>query len=164
MIGLETQDRDAHFMARALDAARAAEARGEVPVGAVLVIDDAVIASGANAPIAGHDPTAHAEIAALRAAAARLGNYRLTGSTLYVTLEPCCMCVGAIIHARVGRLVFGASDPKSGAAGSVFDLARAPQHNHRLAVTGGVLAEEAAELLRSFFRARRKDGSAVHED
>lgn len=154
---------DEHYMSLALTAAREAEARGEVPVGAVLVVDGEIIATAGNGPISGHDPTAHAEIAVLRAGAARRENYRLTGSTLYVTLEPCCMCVGAMIHARVRRLVFGAVDPKSGAAGSVFDLAQAPEHNHRLEVSGGVLAEECGRLLQSFFRARRRKGSVVHE-
>ena len=145
-------------MQLALEGARAAQARGEVPVGAVLVdADGNVIASAGNAPIAGPDPTAHAEVVALRAAARALGNYRLPGTTLYVTLEPCCMCVGAMIHARVGRLVFGAADPKGGAAGSVFALAQSPAHNHRMEVAGGVLADECADLLQSFFRARRKE-------
>ena len=142
-------------MERALALAREATAAGEVPVGAVLVRDGALVAEGRNRPIADHDPTAHAEIVALRAAGRRLANYRLPGTTLYVTLEPCTMCVGALVHARVQRLVFGAPDPRTGAAGSVIDLARAPFHNHRLAVTGGVLAEASAELLRDFFRRRR---------
>lgn len=151
-------------MQRALAAARDAEMAGEVPVGAVLVVGDAVVAAAGNAPIGTHDPTAHAEIRVLREAAAVLGNYRFSNATLYVTLEPCCMCVGAMIHARVSRLVFGTSDPKSGAAGSVFDLARAPEHNHRMEVAGGVLADESARLLRSFFRARRRRGSAANEN
>jgi tRNA(adenine34) deaminase len=154
---------DEHYMGLALGAAREAESRGEVPVGAVLVADGEVVATAGNGSIGDHDPTAHGEIVVLRAGAASRGNYRLTGSTLYVTLEPCCMCIGAMIHARVGRLVYGAADPKSGAAGSVFDLAQAPQHNHRLEVTGGVLAEECGRLLQSFFRARRRKGSVVHE-
>ncbi len=142
-------------MERALALAREAAVAGEVPVGAVLVRDGALVAEGRNRPIADHDPTAHAEIVALRAAGRRLANYRLPGTTLYVTLEPCTMCIGALVHARVQRLVFGAPDPRTGAAGSVIDLARAPFHNHRLAVTGGVLAEASAELLRDFFRRRR---------
>ena len=149
---------DEHFMRIALDAARRAEARGEVPVGAVVVAGGEEIAEAGNAPIGDRDPTAHAEIVALRRAARAAGNYRLPGTTLYVTLEPCCMCVGAMIHARVARLVFGAADPKSGAAGSVFTLAQSPAHNHRMEVVGGVLAEECAERLRSFFRARRGQG------
>ena len=146
---------DASFMRRALELARNAEAKGEVPVGALLVRDGREIGSGWNRPIGDSDPTAHAEIVALRAAALALGNYRLTGTTLYVTLEPCAMCAGAMLHARVGRLVFGAADPKAGAAGSVIDLARSPDFNHRMQVTAGVLAEECRALLQEFFRRRR---------
>ena len=142
-------------MRHALALAARAQAAGEVPVGAVLVKDGAVIGSGWNHPIGAHDPTAHAEVAALRAAAQALGNYRLTDTTLYVTLEPCAMCAGALVHARVKRLVYGAADPKAGAAGSVFDIARAPALNHRLEVEGGVLAEECGRLLREFFSHRR---------
>lgn len=150
-----TANPDEHFMHLALDAARRAEARGEVPVGAVLVADGRVIAEAGNAPIGSCDPTAHAEVIALRRAGEALDNYRLPRTTLYVTLEPCCMCVGAMIHARVARLVYGASDPKSGAAGSVFALARAPAHNHRMEVHGGVLAGDCAAVLQTFFRSRR---------
>lgn len=157
-----TTERDSRYMQQALAEARDAEAAGEVPVGAVLVVDDEVIAAAGNAPVGRHDPTAHAEIRVLREAAASVGNYRLPGATLYVTLEPCSMCVGAMIHARVNRLVYGAGDPKSGAAGSVFDLAAAPAHNHRMEITGGVLAEESAELLQAFFRARRGKGTAAN--
>jgi len=146
---------DQRFMHRALELAREAERHGEVPVGAVVVLEGEIVGEGYNAPIGEHDPTAHAEIRALRAAAQRLGNYRLPGTTLYVTLEPCVMCAGAMIHARVQRLVYAARDPKTGAAGSVFHIADSDRHNHRLAVTSGVLAEESAELLRTFFRARR---------
>lgn len=144
------------FMRLALDCAREAGESGEVPVGAVLV-DEAgtVLAMAGNSPIAEHDPTAHAEIRALRAAGRLVGNYRLPGTTLYVTLEPCAMCTGALVHARVARIVYGAPDPKTGACGSVFDLARAPQLNHAIEVTGGMLAEESAALLREFFAARR---------
>jgi tRNA(adenine34) deaminase len=143
-------------MRQALDCARDAYALGEVPVGAVLVdADGGVLARAANAPIATHDPTAHAEIIVLRAAGQLLRNYRLPGCTLYVTLEPCAMCVGALVHARIARLVFGATDPKTGACGSVFDLAANPRMNHRITVMGGVLAEDSAELLRRFFAARR---------
>ena len=149
-----TED-DLHFMRRALALAQEAERQGEVPVGAVVVLEGEIVGEGFNAPISEHDPTAHAEIRALRAAARRLGNYRLPGTTLYVTLEPCVMCAGAMIHARIQRLVYGARDPKTGAAGSVFHIADSEQHNHRLAITGGVLADESAELLQSFFRARR---------
>ncbi len=146
---------DRRWMRRALALARAAEAAGEVPVGALLVRDGTLLAEGRNCSIAEHDPTGHAEIVALRAAGRRLANYRLPGTTLYVTLEPCTMCVGAMVHARVARLVYAAPDPRTGAAGTVIDLARAPFHNHRIAVTGGVLAEESAALLRAFFRRRR---------
>ena len=147
---------DIGFMQRALDLARRAQDEGEVPVGAVLVKDGQVVGEGWNRPIAAHDPTAHAEIQALRAAAQRLGNYRLPGTTLYVTLEPCPMCAGAIVHARVGRVVFGARDPRSGAAGSVFDLLPSDQRfNHRTEAEGGVEAEEAGRMLKAFFRARR---------
>lgn len=135
--------------------AERAYARGEVPVGALLVSEGRLVARGWNQPIGSHDPSAHAEIVALRRAGVRIGNYRLTGTTLYVTLEPCMMCVGAIIHARIARLVYGAPDPKSGMAGSVADLLDEPCHNHRVAVRGGVLAEECGALLRRFFRERR---------
>ena len=150
-------DRDEIFMQQALALARRAEAEGEVPVGAVVVRDGEVIGEGWNRPIGLQDPTAHAEVMALRDAARRVGNYRLPGSQLYVTLEPCPMCAGAVVHARVARVVFGASDPRSGAAGSVFDLLPSDQRfNHYTEVTGGVLAAESAELLRQFFRARRR--------
>lgn len=132
-----------------------AEHQGEVPVGAVVVRGTELLGEGWNRPICTDDPTAHAEIVALRAAARTLQNYRVPDTTLYVTLEPCPMCVGALIHARVGRLVFGAFDPKTGAAGSVFDLAGSERHNHRLQVDGGLLERECAELLRAFFRSRR---------
>ena len=146
---------DEEWMAEALDAADAAGRQGEVPVGAVAVLGDELIARAGNRPVAVHDPTAHAEILALRAAAERLGNYRLPGLTLYVTLEPCPMCVGAMIHARVARLVFGAADPKSGAVQSVWRLAEDARHNHKMAISGGILAEECGELLRRFFREKR---------
>lgn len=147
--------RDTEFMQAALVLARQAEAAGEVPVGAVLVKDGAIIGSGWNHPIGAHDPTAHAEIAALRTAATALGNYRLLDTTLYVTLEPCAMCAGAMVHARVKRLVYGAADPKTGATGSVFNLVQAEPLNHRLEVEGGVLAEECGALLKGFFAQRR---------
>lgn len=149
------REMDESFMREALVLARQAESMGEVPVGAVLVKDGAVIGSGWNQPISANDPTAHAEIAALRAGAAALGNYRLPDTTLYVTLEPCAMCAGAMVHARVRRLVYGAADPKTGAAGSVFNLTRTELLNHRLEVEGGVLAEECGELLKGFFSRRR---------
>jgi len=142
-------------MLQALALAREAGAAGEVPVGAIVVIDGEVVGRGFNRPISAHDPTAHAEIAALRDAAARIGNYRLPGSTLYVTLEPCVMCTGAIMHARVSRVVFGASDPKTGAAGSVVDIYSDSRLNHHAEVLGGVLAEECGALLSSFFASRR---------
>lgn len=147
---------DTDFMRLALDAARGAEAAGEVPVGAVLVRGDTVLATAANRPIAGHDPTAHAEIEALRAGGQALGSYRLGGTTLYVTLEPCVMCASAIVHARVSRLVFGAWDPKAGAAGSTLDVFSLPSMNHRVDVFGGVLMEECGSLMSAFFARRRE--------
>ena len=147
--------RDHYWMKQALELARRAEAVGEVPVGAVVVADDALIGEGYNQPIASDDATAHAEIVALRDAGARRGNYRLPGVTLYVTLEPCTMCAGAMIHARVSRLVYAAPDPRTGAAGSACDIFAAAHHNHRVVVEGGLLAAQSAELLRAFFRARR---------
>ena len=150
-----TAEIDVVYMRRALDLARCGEAEGEVPVGAVVVADGRILAETWNRPVSLDDPTAHAEIRALRAAGEALGNYRLAGATLYVTLEPCAMCAGAMVHARIARLVYGASDPKAGAAGSVFELLRAPALNHRVEVTGGVLAAECGELLRAFFQARR---------
>ncbi len=146
---------DPGFMRRALELAERAAAEGEVPVGAVLVQDGAIVAESWNRPIAGNDPTAHAEIRVLREAGRRLGNYRLPGTVLYVTLEPCIMCAGAIVHARVGRLVYGAADPKTGAAGTVCDCFTSPAVNHRVEVVGGLLSEASAALLRAFFRARR---------
>ena len=148
-------DADVLFMRRALELARDAEACGEVPVGAVIVKDGEIVAEGSNRPIRSHDPTAHAEIVAMRAAAMVLENYRIPGTTLYVTLEPCPMCTGAMVHARVERLVYAASDPRTGAAGSVFDLACNDALNHRIEVVGGVLANESAALLQAFFSARR---------
>jgi tRNA(adenine34) deaminase len=148
-------ERDVAFMRRALELAGRAETDGEVPVGAVLVKENAVLGEGWNHPIGSHDPTAHAEIAALRAAAQTLGNYRLPETTLYVTLEPCAMCAGAIVHARVARLVFGATDPKAGAVGSIADIPALPGLNHRVETQGGVLADEAGALLKRFFAARR---------
>ncbi|SFW25760.1 tRNA adenosine(34) deaminase TadA [Luteibacter sp. UNCMF366Tsu5.1] len=149
-------DADRAWMARALElAAHAEQAEGEVPVGAVLVLDGKVVGEGWNRNITLNDPTAHAEIQALRAAGQTLSNYRFPGATLYVTLEPCAMCAMAMVHARVGRVVFGATDPKTGAAGSVFDTLVSPRHNHRVAVQGGLDAEAAGDMLRRFFRARR---------
>ena len=146
---------DIDFMRLALAQANKARMAGEVPVGAVLVSGDCMIAAGANRPIASHDPTAHAEIEALRSAGRALGSYRLTDTTLYVTLEPCPMCAMAIVHARVRRLVFGAWDPRAGAAGSITDIFALPGLNHRVDVFGGVLMEECGSLLREFFAERR---------
>ncbi|MDL2284540.1 tRNA adenosine(34) deaminase TadA [Oxalobacter sp. OttesenSCG-928-P03] len=150
-------DKDSEFMRLALLEAEKAGAIGEVPVGAVIVRDGRIIASGHNQPIAGHDPTAHAEIAALREAGQRLGNYRLPECDLYVTLEPCAMCVGAMMHARIRRVVFGARDPKTGAAGSVINLFDEKTLNHHATVTGGILEEECSRLLKDFFAMRRKE-------
>jgi tRNA(adenine34) deaminase len=143
------------FMSRALELARQAQDLGEVPVGAVIVKDGIIIAEGFNRPIGGNDPTAHAEIVAMRAAANVLGSYRLLDTTLYVTLEPCAMCAGAMVHARIKNLVFGASDPRAGAAGSVFNIVQNPALNHRVEMEGGVLADHCLKLLREFFAARR---------
>ncbi len=147
---------DLFFMQRAIALAGRAEKEGEVPVGAVLVRGGEIIGEGWNRPIGSHDPSAHAEINALRDAATRLQNYRLPATTLYVTLEPCPMCAGAIIHARVERVLYGTTDPKGGAAGSVFDLLPSDHRfNHRVAVEGGLLSDECGDQLRAFFRARR---------
>ena len=148
---------DQQFMARALELARYAQASGEVPVGAVVVKDNQIIAEGWNQPIATHDPSAHAELFAMRAAARVLQNYRLIDTTLYVTLEPCAMCAGAMVHARVKRLVYAAPDPRAGAAGSILNIVQHEALNHRVEVTGGVLESECATLLRDFFRTRRND-------
>lgn len=149
---------DADYMRLALDQARQAGSRGEVPVGAVLVKDGRVVAAGSNRPIAAHDPTAHAEIVALRAAGEALGNYRLDDCALYVTLEPCLMCASAIVHARVRRVVFGAFDPKAGAAGGIIDAFALKGLNHRVDVFGGVLEEECGTLLSGFFARQRAGG------
>jgi len=148
-------NRDADWMRRALELAARAEAEGEVPVGALVVRDEQVLGEGWNRPVALRDPTAHAEILALRNAAQKIGDYRLGGATLYVTLEPCPMCAAASMHARIARLVFGAWDPRQGAAGSVFNLVTAQAMNHRVDAFGGVLSEECGALLRRFFEARR---------
>jgi tRNA(adenine34) deaminase len=149
----EVEDR--HWMSLALEEAARASDAGEVPVGALLVLNGRCLARAHNAPISARDPTAHAEIRVLREAARELANYRLPGTTLYVTLEPCPMCVGAMIHARIARLVFGAPDPRTGAAGGALDLIAHPSHNHRIEVTGGVEAERSGSMLREFFRIRR---------
>jgi tRNA(adenine34) deaminase len=148
-------EQDVTFMQAAIEAANAAAATGEVPVGAAVVIDGAIVGTGHNQSVACHDPSGHAEIVALRAACGARENYRLPGATLYVTLEPCAMCIGAIVQARISRLVFGAYDTKAGAAGSVIDITESAAFNHRFEVNGGVLAEECGALLRDFFRARR---------
>jgi len=146
---------DEKWMRHALTLAAHAEAEGEVPVGAVIVRDDCIIAEGWNQPVMSHDPTAHAEVMALRSAGVAEKNYRLLDTTLYVTLEPCVMCAGAIIHARVGRVVYGATDPRVGAAGSAFSLLGSDQFNHVVQVEGGILKAECGDLLRRFFKARR---------
>lgn len=152
---------DENFMREALCLAEQAALAGEVPVGAVVVKDGQIIGRGSNAPISRHDPTAHAEIAALRDAAQRVGNYRLVGCELFVTLEPCVMCVGAMFHARIARVVFGATDPKTGAAGSVFNLFAESRLNHHARVEGGVLAAECGKVLSDFFAARRAQQKAL---
>lgn len=146
---------DEHWMRCALELAKQAEIEGEVPVGALVVLGNEIIGEGWNQPIGLSDPSAHAEILALRDAAQRQHNYRLPGAVLYVTLEPCVMCVGAIMHARIARVVYGATDPKTGAAGSMFSLLDSAQFNHRVAVTRGVLAEVCGNVLRNFFQSRR---------
>jgi len=155
-VGGEFNADEQRFMRRALELARyAANAHEEVPVGAVLELGGEIIGTGWNQSISDHDPSAHAEIVALRAAGQRLGNYRFPGATLYVTLEPCAMCAGAIVHARVARVVYAATDPKTGAAGSVFDTLVSDRHNHRVQVASGLCADESGVLLRTFFKQRR---------
>lgn len=146
---------DSIFMARALELAHEAQRAGEVPVGAVIVKDDVIVGEGWNRPISTNDPTAHAEIVALRAAAQKLGTYRLLDTTLYVTLEPCPMCAGAMVHARVKRLVYAAADPRAGAAGTIFSIVQHPSLNHRIECEAGLMAEECGTMLRSFFQGRR---------
>ena len=148
-------DSNEAWMRRALELAARAEEEGEVPVGALVVLNGEIIGRGWNKPIRSHDPTAHAEIVALRDAANRLGNYRLTGATLYVTLEPCPMCAGAIVHARIQRVVYGAADPLAGAGGSVFNILESTALNHHVQVERGLLAEESSARLKAFFQARR---------
>lgn len=146
---------DEYWMAHALSLAKRAEQQEEVPVGAVIVVNDMIIGEGWNQPITNSDPTAHAEIQALRAACQQLDNYRLPDATLYISLEPCIMCAGAIVHARIKRVVFATKEPKTGAAGSCFDIFNTPQLNHQVVCEHGVLADESSALLRNFFRARR---------
>ena len=150
-----TELSDAEYMRRAIELAHRAQALGEVPVGALVTLGGQIVGEGWNNPISSNDPTAHAEIVALRAAGTATRNYRLTAATLYVTLEPCIMCVGAMLHARLGRVVFGAWDPKAGACGSVLDLPREPRLGHRLDAFGGVCSDDCGRLLRAFFCARR---------
>lgn len=147
-------------MRAALEQARLARAAGEVPIGAVVVINGRIVAGGYNQPISAHDPTAHAEIVALRAAAAAMGNYRLTGASLYVTVEPCLMCVGALVHARVAEVVYGAAEPKTGALASIMRAHEAPGLNHRFAVAAGVLEDDCRDIVQAFFRERRNAGDA----
>ena len=151
---------DTQYMRYALNRAIEAGERGEVPVGAIVVVDGDIVAEGFNQPISTNDPTAHAEIVALRRAAAELRNYRLTAATLYVTIEPCQMCVGAMVHARIGRLVYGAPEPKAGAIESAMRAHEHPALNHRLEVIGGVLANESREVMQAFFQDRRRAGAA----
>ena len=150
---------DTHWMQRALDLARQAERMGEVPVGAVLVLNNECVAEAWNQPIAAHDPSAHAEILALRQAGQKLWNYRLGDTTLFVTLEPCAMCAGAIVQARIVRVVFGAADPRAGAGGSVFQILNSSKLNHRVRITAGVLEDACAEILQEFFKKRRQQAS-----
>lgn len=156
---ISNMERDVRYMQEALALADHARGLGEVPVGALVVFNDEIVGRGFNAPISTHDPSAHAEIRALRDAGQRLGNYRLVGCELFVTLEPCAMCSGAIQHARIARLVYGARDPKTGACGSVVDLFAQRQLNHHAVVTGEILAEECAQVLRRFFAERRRTQS-----
>ena len=149
-------DRDEHWMRIALDQANAGREAGEVPVGAVLVKGDTMLAAAYNAPVSAHDPTAHAEIMAMRIAANTVGNYRLPGTTLYVTIEPCAMCAGALVHARVARLVYGAREPRAGVVHSRFELLGQPWLNHTVEVTGGVLEQECSALITGFFASRRR--------
>jgi tRNA(adenine34) deaminase len=151
----DASSQDLVYMQQALALAARAEQEGEVPVGALVVLNGEIVGEGWNRPIVSHDPTAHAEIVALRAAATKLGNYRLTGATLYVTLEPCPMCAGAMVHARVARVVYGAPDPLAGSAGTVFNLLNAAALNHQAEVLGGILAEECSQRLKAFFQSRR---------
>lgn len=156
-------DADMNFMREALSLARQGAAVGEVPVGAIVVLDEQVVGKGFNQPIGSHDPTAHAEVMALRDAARNIGNYRLPGATVYVTVEPCAMCAGAIQHARIARIVYGAPEPKTGACGSVVDLFAEPRLNHHASVEGGVMAEESATLIANFFQQRRAEARALRE-
>jgi len=154
-VSAEGDSLDLFWMQRAIELAREAESLGEVPIGAVIVKDDQIIGEGFNSPISANDPSAHAEILAIRAAAKKIGNYRLLNTSLYVTVEPCVMCAGAIVHARVNEVVFGASEPRTGAVGSVFNVLQSGEHNHRVEVRSGILQKECAGLLKNFFQERR---------
>ena len=154
---------DIDFMQQALELARHGATQGEVPVGALVVLDGKIIGRGFNQPITRHDPTAHAEVMALRDASTHVGNYRLPGSTLYVTVEPCAMCAGAIQHARIARVVYGTAEPKTGACGSVVDLFAEDRLNHHAEVEGGLLADECADVVSSFFRRRREEARQAKE-
>ena len=158
------RDQDEYWMQQALVHAEAAALKGEVPVGAVLICNNDFLAAAGNSPIHNQDPTAHAEILAMRRAAERLQNYRLPGSTLYVTLEPCVMCMGALIHARIERLVYGATDPKTGAATSVYTIGNDGYLNHKIEISGGVLAEQCSSLLKTFFKSRRKEKNSLRHE
>jgi len=155
LVSDERESLDLFWMQRALELAQKAQSLGEVPIGAVLVKDDHIIGEGYNSPISHNDPTAHAEIMALRDAAQRISNYRLLDTTLYVTIEPCVMCAGALVHARVKEVVFGAAEPRTGAVGSVFDILQSSKLNHQVNVRGGVMAQECASLMQEFFKQRR---------
>lgn len=154
---IDSKDSDSSWMQQALALAQLAADKGEVPVGAIVVLNDEVIGEGYNQPISGTDPTAHAEVMALRDAARKVGNYRLPGATLYVTIEPCTMCVGAMIHARVERLVYGATEPKAGMVESQFNLLKQPCYNHQIEACGGVLAEACSQMISDFFQRRRRE-------
>ncbi len=160
---MTTELSDEYWMRRALECAKKAEAMDEIPVGAVLVRDGQLVAEGWNQSICSHDPSAHAEMVAIREAGKKIENYRLVDSTLYVTLEPCSMCAGLLVHSRVKRLVFGASDLKTGSAGSIMNLVQEPRLNHQLEVTSGILAEECAAVLSAFFQRRRKEKKAAKQ-
>lgn len=154
---------DIEYMIQAIELAREARSAGEVPVGAIVVLDGEIVGRGFNQPISRHDPSAHAEIMALRDAGRHVGNYRLPECTLYVTLEPCAMCAGAIMHARIKRIVYGTADPKTGAAGSVVDLFKEARLNHHTEIEGGLMAKECGELIRDFFRERRTTAKALEQ-
>ncbi|MEH6813912.1 MAG: tRNA adenosine(34) deaminase TadA [Motiliproteus sp.] len=160
---MTNNEQDRYWMAQALALSDHAESLGEVPVGAVIVLDNEIVGQGWNQPISGHDPTAHAEIVALRDAASRISNYRLVGATLYVTIEPCSMCAGALVHSRIQRLVFGATEPKAGAVGSASNLLESPWVNYRIDYQGGVMAAECSDKISAFFQRRREQKRALKQ-